>query len=128
MLVKEAAARLAHEEPNGIANYFVCRELFRRLAPGAIVHVVDRSGYKKTDRMMQAMHAIAAESENIVSIRGEGPQQRSIDCSKTLKDVPDIVTNNLFHRWGDSKPNDWAIDGLIFAKKIDYVSMAFQVR
>ena len=101
---------------------------FARLAPGAIVLVVDRSGYKKTDLMMQAMHAIAAESENIVSIRGEGPQQRSIDCSKTLKDVPDIVTNNLFHRWGDSRPTDWAIDGLIFAKKIDYVSMAFQVR
>ena len=101
---------------------------FARLAPGAIVLVVDRSGYEKTDLMMQAMHAIAVESENIVSISGEEPQRRSIDCSKILNGVPDIVTNNLFHRWGDIKPNDWDTDKLIFAKKIDYVSTAFQVR
>jgi hypothetical protein len=100
---------------------------FARLAPGAIVLVIDRFGYVKTNRMMQAMDAIAVESENIVSIRGDGHQHRKIDIRSLLEDVPAIVRNNLFYKFGDVEPTDWDKDRLIFGTKINYVSIAFQV-
>ena len=101
---------------------------FARLAPGAIVLVVDRSGYDKTDRMMQAMHEIAEKSEKFVPMSGGEPRSDDFSCRQIVDSVPSIITDNLFHRSGDSPPPDWHTDKLIFAKKIHYVSMAFQVR
>jgi hypothetical protein len=98
---------------------------FARLAPGAVALVIDRSGYEATDKMLRNLHAFATESENVVPLYG--PRHEKTPCTDMLNGVPDIVTNNLFHRSGDIKPDDWAIDGLIFSKQIDYVSMAFQV-
>jgi hypothetical protein len=118
-----------NEVPSRLAGCVVenLMSQFARLAPGAIVLVIDRSGYEKTKKMMQAMHEIAVESENIVSISGEEPRSGSISCSEILDVVPDIVKNNLFYRYGDIEP-DWSTDRLIFAENIKYVSRAFQVR
>tara|TARA_R110002072_G_scaffold247825_1_gene406955 strand:- start:600 stop:1523 length:924 start_codon:yes stop_codon:yes gene_type:complete len=100
---------------------------FARLAPGAIALVIDRSNYPATSQMMRKMHAHAKDSEYIVPIGVEEPERSPIDCLGTLSNVPEIVTNNLFHRHGDIEPNDWDTNGLIFSKKINYISMAFQV-
>ena len=50
----------------------------------------------------------------------------TVSCRQMLDSVPPIVTNNLFYRWG--RDLDDQADGLIFATKIKYLSMAFQVR
>ncbi len=49
----------------------------------------------------------------------------TVSCRQMLDSVPLIVTNNLFYR--SPYLNDQT-DGLIFATKIKYLSMAFQVR
>ena len=98
---------------------------FARLAPGAIVLVVDRQGYQKTEQMMQYMYDIAEKSEKFVSINGGEICEGTVSCRQMLDSVPLIVTNNLFYR--SPYLNDQT-DGLIFATKIKYLSMAFQVR
>ncbi len=100
---------------------------FARLAPGAIVLVIDRAGYDKTDRMMQYMYEIAEKSEKFVSLNGGEPQGNTACCRKMLSSVPPVVTDNLFWRSSDGTA-DRNVHGLRFATKIAYVSMAFQVR
>ena len=101
---------------------------FARLAPGAIVLVVDRANYETTKQMMQDMYDRAEKSEKFVPISGRELEDEILYYGEKLDSVPPIVTNNLFHRSGDIKPNDWDTDKLILAKKIEYVRMAFQVR
>lgn len=102
-------------------------EAFRRLSPGAIALVIDRSGYDATKEMMRLMHKRAAGIENITPIGDADLADKRISCDKMLYDVPSIITNNVLHRYGDPEPAAWDSDGLIFARRVDYICTAFQV-
>ena len=103
---------------------------FARLAPGGIAIVIDRANYSKSEKIMKDMHALAVKTDNIIPISGEEPQYEEIDVSGCLEEIPPIVTNNLIQRYGVDKEEDWPTDGrmIVFAKRIKYISMAFQVR
>lgn len=101
-------------------------EVFRRLAPGAIALVIERSGYGKTLRMMKSMQKLAAGIEHLTPIGDANPAYKCISYADMLHVVPSIITDNVLYRHGYPEPV-WNKDGLIFSKKNDYYCNVFQV-
>ena len=102
-------------------------EVFRRLSPGAIALVIDRTGYSATLEIMKKMHKLAAGIERLTPIGDADPAAKHIPCVNMLDDVPGIITDNVLHRYGDPEPAAWNSDGLIFSNRVDYMCTAFQV-
>lgn len=123
LLVFQNCLNEIHNKAAVIANI----QLMLEISPvGAIAIIIDRSGYESTDSALQELLAWADQASFVQAVGNRSLAKQRFDCNEILQGVPDIITTNLLHRWGDQKPNGWDYDKLIFSKKISYVSLAFQ--
>ena len=103
-------------------------DAFSRMKPGAIGLIIDRSGYPATEQMFLKAKELAAESLNLtrLPLLGDG-FSFELKTRPILSNLPEVIRHNFMHVYGDRSPEDWDTHGLIFANKIRYHAMAFEV-
>lgn len=99
---------------------------FNRLQTGAIALVIDIAGYTSTTEKMMEMMVENIADFPCLEIISDDDFEKKINCRDLLDKVPPVVTENLLYRSTGVIPDEWS--GLIFKSKINYTSMAFQVR